>query len=90
MRAADLAQVIRDGPAARRAGNLPTATAKLGRAMALARQCGREHPARLPARMADVVDPVTGTVKLKPEIRDVDEMTLDVETTRTVRRKKEK
>ena len=50
----------------------------------------REHPARLLARMADVVDPVTGTVKLKPEIRDVDEMTLDVETTRIVRRKKEK
>jgi von Willebrand factor type A C-terminal domain len=40
--------------------------------------------------MVDVVDPVTGTVKLKPEIRDVDEMTLDVETARIVRRQKEK
>jgi hypothetical protein len=35
-----------------------------------------------------VVDPVTGTIRLKPEVRDVDEMTLDVETTKIVRRKK--
>jgi von Willebrand factor type A C-terminal domain len=49
-----------------------------------------EHTARLLARMVDVVDPVTGTVKLELEIRDVDEMTLDVETTRIVRGQKEK
>ena len=87
---AELAQAIQEGLAARRAGHLQTATAKLGRAVALAHASGREDTARLLARVVDVVDPVTGTVRLKPEVRDVDEMTLDVETTRIVRRKKEK
>jgi von Willebrand factor type A C-terminal domain/von Willebrand factor type A domain len=87
---AELAQVIQEGLAARRADDLPTATAKLGRAVALAHESGHEDTARLLARVVDVVDPVAGTVRLKPKVRDVDEMTLDVETTRIVRRKKEK
>jgi von Willebrand factor type A C-terminal domain/von Willebrand factor type A domain len=84
----ELAQAIQEGLAARRAGDLTTATAKLGRAVALAHEFGREDTARLLARVVDVVDPVTGTIRLKPEVRDVDEMTLDVETTKIVRRKK--
>jgi von Willebrand factor type A C-terminal domain/von Willebrand factor type A domain len=84
----ELARAIQAGLAARRAGDLKTATAKLGRAVALAHEFGREDTARLLARVVDVVDPVTGTIRLKPEVRDVDEMTLDVETTKIVRRKK--
>ena len=56
--------------------------------MALAHASGREETAQLLARVVDVVDPVTGTVQLKPKVRDVDEMTLDVESTKTVRVKR--
>jgi hypothetical protein len=38
--------------------------------------------------VVDVVDPVTGTIQLKAKVRDVDEMTLDVESTKTVRVKR--
>jgi hypothetical protein len=84
----ELADVIQDGLAARRAGDLETATAKLGRAVALAHASGQEETARLLARVVDVVDPVTGTIQLKAKVRDVDEMTLDVESTKTVRVKR--
>ena len=83
-----LAAAIGEGLAARRAGDLQTATAKLGRAVALAHASGREETAQLLARVVDVVDPVTGTIQLKPKVRDVDEMTLDVESTKTVRVKR--
>jgi hypothetical protein len=84
----ELADVIQDGLAARRADDLETATAKLGRAVALAHASGQEETARLLARVVDVVDPVTGTIQLKAKVRDVDEMTLDVESTKTVRVKR--
>jgi hypothetical protein len=84
----ELADAIQDGLAARRAGDLETATARLGRAVALAHAAGEEETARLLAGVVDVVDPVTGTVQLKAKVRDVDEMTLDVESTKTVRVKR--
>jgi len=84
----ELADAIQDGLAARRAGDLQTATARLGRAVALAHAAGEEETARLLAGVVDVVDPVTGTVQLKAKVRDVDEMTLDVESTKTVRVKR--
>ena len=81
----ELADAIQDGLAARRDGDLETATAKLGRAVQLAHASGEEETAQLLARVVDVVDPVTGTIQLKSKVRDVDEMTLDVESTKTVR-----
>jgi len=81
----ELADAIQDGLAARRDGDLETATAKLGRAVQLAHASGREETAQLLARVVDVEDPVTGTIQLKSKVRDVDEMTLDVESTKTVR-----
>ncbi len=84
----ELADVIQEGLAARRAGDLEIATAKLGRAVALARESGHEDTARLLARVVDVVDPVTGTVRLKPKVRDLDEMDLDLKS-RRIRRVKE-
>lgn len=50
-----------------------------------AHESDREYTARLLARVADVVDPVTGTIRLKAKVRDVDEMTLDVASARTFR-----
>jgi hypothetical protein len=55
--------------------------------VALAHESGREDITRRLARVVDVVDPVTGTVRLKPKVRDVDEMTLDIATTRIIRAK---
>ena len=53
--------------------------------MALAHQSGNEATANLLAKVVDVVDPVTGTVRLKAEVADADEMALDTRSTKTVR-----
>jgi von Willebrand factor type A C-terminal domain/von Willebrand factor type A domain len=84
----ELAQVIQEGLAARKKGDGSTTVAKLGRAVALAERSGNEDTARLLARVVDVVDAPTGTVRLKKKVEEVDEMTLDTRSTRTVRTKK--
>jgi von Willebrand factor type A C-terminal domain len=38
--------------------------------------------------VVDIVDPVTGTVRLKGRVADADEMTLDTRSSKTVRVKK--
>lgn len=81
----ELAQAIQDGLTARREGDESTATTRLGRAVALAHESGNEETAKLLDRVVDVVDVVTGTVRLKPSVDKVDEMTLDTNSTRTVR-----
>jgi hypothetical protein len=86
---AELAEVIQDGLEARKQGDEETATAKLGRAVALAHESGNEDTARLLAKVVDVVDAETGTVRLKNKVEDVDEMALDTRSTKTVRVKKE-
>ena len=84
----ELAEVIRAGLEARRRGDEQGAVAKLGRAVALAHESGHEDTARLLARVVDVVDAATGTVRLKARVADADEMSLDVRSTKTVRVKK--
>jgi hypothetical protein len=85
---AELAEVIQDGMAARRSGDVERATSKLGRAVALAMQSGNSDTARLLATVVDVVDPVTGTVKLKSKVSEADAMTLDTRSTKTSRVRK--
>jgi hypothetical protein len=85
---AELAQVIQDGLEARKHGDEDTATAKLGRAVALAQQSGNEDTAKLLAKVVDVVDAATGTVRLKKKVEDADEMALDTRSSKTVRTKK--
>jgi hypothetical protein len=85
---AELAQVIQEGLEARKQGDEDTATAKLGRAVALAQQSGNEDTAKLLAKVVDVVDAATGTVRLKKKVEDADEMALDTRSTKTVRTKK--
>jgi hypothetical protein len=82
---AELADAIQEGLAARKAGDEATATARLGRAVALAAASGNEGTARLLERVVDVVDAPSGTVRLRKAVADVDEMTLDTRSTRTVR-----
>jgi hypothetical protein len=86
---AELAEAIQDGLEARKQGDEETATAKLGRAVALAHQSGNEDTAKLLAKVVDVVDVESGTVRLKKKVEDVDEMALDTRSTKTVRVKKE-
>jgi hypothetical protein len=84
----ELAQVIQEGLEARKEGDEDTATAKLGRAVALAHQSGNEDTAKLLAKVVDVVDPATGTVSLKKKVDDADEMALDTRSVKTVRTRK--
>ncbi|MFF7677150.1 VWA domain-containing protein [Actinacidiphila glaucinigra] len=85
---AELAQVIQQGLEARKQGDLDSATAKLGRAVQLASASGNDDTAKLLAKVVDVVDAATGTVRLKARVADADEMTLETRSTKTVRVKK--
>jgi hypothetical protein len=85
---AELAQAIQEGLLARREGDEPTATARLGRAVALAAQSGNQDTIRLLAKVVDVVDAATGTVRLRKRVADADEMALDTRSVRTIRTKK--
>ena len=85
---AELAAAIQDGLEARKQGDEETATAKLGRAVALAHQSGNEDTAKLLAKVVDVIDVETGTVRLRKQVEDADEMALDTRSTKTVRARK--
>ncbi|MET9846595.1 VWA domain-containing protein [Streptomyces ossamyceticus] len=85
---AELAQVIQQGLDARKAGDIDGATAKLGRAVQLASASGNADTAKLLAKVVDVVDAATGTVRLKAKVAEADEMTLETRSTKTVRVKK--
>jgi hypothetical protein len=82
---AELADAIQDGLEARKAGDEATATFKLGRAVQLAEETGNEDTMKLLQRVVDVDDAATGTVRLKRQVADVDEMSLDTRSTKTVR-----
>jgi hypothetical protein len=85
---AELASAIADGLEANKRGNEEVATARLGRAVALAHQAGNEEVARLLAGVVDVVDEATGTVRLKRKVDVAAEMALDTRSTKTVRVRK--
>ncbi|MER7787945.1 VWA domain-containing protein [Streptomyces sp. NPDC097640] len=87
---AELAQAIQQGLDARKAGDMDGATAKLGRAVQLASASGNEDTAKLLAKVVDVVDAATGTVRLKAKVAEADEMTLETRSTKTVRVKSDK
>jgi von Willebrand factor type A C-terminal domain/von Willebrand factor type A domain len=82
---AELADAIQEGLEARRSGDEEGATVKLGRAVQLAAEGGNEGTLKLLSRVVDVEDPATGTVRLKRNVEDVDEMSLDTRSTKTVR-----
>ncbi|WP_432026999.1 vWA domain-containing protein [Streptomyces sp. 1222.5] len=85
---AELAQAIQQGLDLRKAGDFDGATAKLGRAVQLANVSGNADTAKLLAKVVDVVDAATGTVRLKTRVAEADEMTLETRSTKTVRVKK--
>ncbi|MCW7945254.1 von Willebrand factor A [Streptomyces hygroscopicus] len=85
---AELAQAIQQGLDLRKAGDFDGATARLGRAVQLAGASGNADTAKLLAKVVDVVDAATGTVRLKAKVAEADEMTLETRSTKTVRVKK--
>ena len=82
---AELAEAIQGGLEARRAGDIGSATARLGRAVQLAEESGNVDATAMLRRVVDVEDPSTGRVRLRPQVSAADEMTLDVRSTRTAR-----
>ncbi len=85
---AELASAIAEGLEASKRGDEELATARLGRAVALAHEAGNEDMARLLAGVVDVVDEATGTVRLKRKVDAAAEMALDTRSTKTVRVRK--
>ncbi len=85
---AELAQAVQDGLAARKQGDLDTATAKLQRAVQLAAESGNEGTAKLLRNVVEV-DEHNGTVRLRRNIDTFDEMALDARSTKTARVRKE-
>jgi hypothetical protein len=82
---AELADAIQEGLEARKAGDEATATFKLGRAVQLAEESGNDSTMKLLEAVVEVDDAATGTVRLKREVADADEMALDTRSTKTVR-----
>jgi hypothetical protein len=81
---AELAQAIQDGLRTHKAGDDDTAAAELGRAVALAHESGNQDT----AKVVDVVDAATGTVRLKARVTDAYEMALDTRSGKTIRVRK--
>lgn len=87
---AELAEAIQDGLAARDAGDVETATNKLGRAVQLAAESGHSDTAKLLSRVVEVVDERTGTVRLRKQLGGADAELANVRSVKTIRVKSEK
>jgi von Willebrand factor type A C-terminal domain/von Willebrand factor type A domain len=85
---AELANAVQEGLAARKNGDIATATARLHRAMELAVESGNDGTAKL-LRGVIEVDERTGTARLRRDVAAADEMALDARSTRTARVRKE-
>jgi hypothetical protein len=81
----ELMEAIQDGLSARRAGDDESATYKLGRAVQLAERSGNTTKLELLEAIVDVQDAASGTVRLKRDVADRDEMMLDTRSTKTLR-----
>ncbi len=82
---AELADAIQEGIAAREAGDDRTATLKFGRAAQLAHASGNKATEDLLAKVVEIEDAATGTVRLRRKVNAADEMALDTQSTKTVR-----
>lgn len=80
----ELAAAVQEGLEARRNGDVPTATAKLRRAVELAAASGHEDTAKL-LRTVVEVDERDGTVRLRGQVAAADELALDIRSTKTTR-----
>jgi hypothetical protein len=84
---AEMAAAIQEGLDAQAAGDLDTATARLGRAMDLAVESGHEDTVKMLRKVTEV-DPATSKVRAKARVDKGDAMELEVDSTKTVRAKR--
>ena len=82
---AELADCIQEGLDARKSGDEAEATFKLGRAVQLANESGNDGTMKLLEAVVEVQDAATGTIRLRRDVADADEMALDTRSTKTVR-----
>jgi hypothetical protein len=83
---AEIAAEIQIGIKAWELGDHDTATRHLGRATKLAHDAGDEDRLDALQQFVEVDDPATGTVHIRSDARKIDAMTLDTQSTKTVRR----
>jgi len=83
---AEISASIEEGMKARSRGNEQAATRLLGRAAQLAAESGNEEVTRRLNKVVDVVDAAQGTVRLRKNVSQVEELELEMGGTRTVRR----
>ncbi len=83
----ELASAIREGLDAKARGNIDEATVLLGKAAKIAIQTGNDEVTARLKKVVDVIDPDTGTVRLKSGNNKGAELELDMGGTRTVRRR---
>ncbi|EIV95390.1 VWA domain-containing protein [Frankia sp. QA3] len=82
---AELAASVLHGLEARQSGDEATATLLLGRGAQLALASGNEDTYRLLQKVVHIDNATTGTVRLKKNVKKIDEMVLDTRSTRTLR-----
>jgi hypothetical protein len=84
----ELATAIQRGLDLRGQGNDAAATQMLGRAVKLAHESGNAEMTQRLAKVVEVVDPATGTVRLKRDVSKAATMDLELESRTTKRVKK--
>jgi uncharacterized protein YegL len=83
----ELAGAIREGLEAKARGNIDQATVLLGKAAKIAIETGNDEVTARLKKVVDVINPDTGTVRLKSGATKGAELELDMGGTRTVRRR---
>ena len=85
---AELSDLIQEGLVACHNGDIDVATAKLGPAVKLATESGNDHALELLGHVVDIDDAATGKIRMKRKVDAVADMTLDTQSTKTVRVKR--
>ncbi len=81
----DLADAIQEGIDAHRDGDVSTATDRFGKAVRMANESGNDAVIERISKLVEIEDPITGRVRPKAKVEDVDLLTLETRSTRTSR-----
>ena len=81
----DLADAIQEGIDAHRDGDVSTATGRFGKAVRMANESGNDAVIERISKLVEIEDPITGRVRPKAKVEDVDLLTLETRSTRTSR-----
>jgi von Willebrand factor type A domain/von Willebrand factor type A C-terminal domain len=81
----ELANVIQEAVDAHRAGDVSTATDRFGKAVRIANETSNDAVIDRISKLVEIDDPVTGRVRPKAKIEEVDMLTFETRSTRTSR-----